>query len=114
MCRIRLAGEIPTGGRSSQHSWNEAAASAVYEIQAGRYAAAGDTQAACMFKRAAHLSLGSVKRWQNPAGDLQIVKNHFPPVDRWGYEVYSFYRRVVTTCAILHALLVVSPFNLDR
>jgi hypothetical protein len=83
-------GEIPTGGRSSQHQWNEAASAAIYEIQATNAAAAGDVQAACMFRRAARLSLASVRRWQNPAGDLQIVKNRFPPEDRWGYEVYSF------------------------
>jgi hypothetical protein len=44
-----------------------------------------------MFKRAAHLALGSVKRWQTPQGYLQIVKNHFDPSLRWGYEVYSFF-----------------------
>jgi len=83
-------GEIPTGGRSSQHQWNEAASAAVYELQAVQFAASGDAPSACMFKRAAHLSLQSVARWQNAAGDLQIVKNHFDPSLRFGYEDYSF------------------------
>lgn len=52
---------------------------------------AGDMASACMFKRAAHLALGSVKRWQTPEGYLQIVKNHFNPSLRWGYEVYSYF-----------------------
>jgi hypothetical protein len=32
-----------------------------------------------MFRRAAALSLQSMKRWQQPAGDLFIVKNKMPP-----------------------------------
>jgi hypothetical protein len=83
-------GEIPTGGRSSQHQWNEAVSALAYEIFAAKYNAEGDAAAACMFKRAAHKSLESVKRWQNPSGDVQIVKNHFDPSLRFGYEVYSF------------------------
>lgn len=83
-------GEVPTGGRSSQHTWNEAVSAVAYTIKARDYADAGDAASACMFQRAAHLSLASVKRWQNADGSLQIVKNHFPPVERWGYEEYSF------------------------
>lgn len=62
-----------------------------YEVNAGWARDAGDMQSACMFQRAAHLSHGSVKRWQNADGSLQIVKNHFPPTDRWGYEEYSYF-----------------------
>ena len=83
-------GEIPTGGRSSQHQWNEAVSALAYEIFATQSAAAGDAQAACMFQRAAHLSHASVRRWQNPTGELQIVKNHFNASLRWGYEGYSY------------------------
>lgn len=57
---------------------------------ASQLTAAGAPQLACMFKRAAHLAMQSVSRWQNPAGYLQVVKNRFDPADRWGYEVYSF------------------------
>jgi len=88
-------GEIPTGGRSSQHQWNEAASAAIDEITAQELAEAGDAAGACMFKRAAHLSLQSVARWVNESsGALFIVKNHFPPQLRWGYEVYSFFSQV--------------------
>jgi len=83
-------GEIPTGGRSSQHTWNEAVSAVAYEIFASYYNDIGDTHSACMFKRAAHLSHGSVRRWQNPSGSFQIVKNHFDPSLRWGYEEYSY------------------------
>jgi hypothetical protein len=93
-------GEIPTGGRSSQHQWNEAVQTLAYEIQATRFKAAGDNQAACMFQRAARLSHASLRRWQNSgaaghgnasmSGALQVVKNWFPPTARWGYEEYTF------------------------
>jgi len=83
-------GEIPTGGRSSQHQWNEAVSAMAYEIYASYAHAAGDDAAACQFKRAAHLAAESVARWQNANGALQIVKNHFDPALRWGYEGYSY------------------------
>lgn len=88
-------GEIPTGGRSSQHTWNEAVSALAYEVNAGLYAAQGDMASACMFKRAAHLSLESVRRWQVVDGGgkrsrVQIVKNWADPSLRWGYEGYSF------------------------
>lgn len=80
------SGEIPTGGRSSQHNWNEAVSAIAYEAYAATTLAAGDAGAACMFKRAARKSLASVSRWQNPGGELQIVKNHVDAAQRWGYE----------------------------
>lgn len=90
-------GELPTGGRSSQHQWNEAVQATLFELWASRLSrgdpATGvppEPALACMFKRGAHLALMSVRRWQNPTGELQIVKNHFDPALRWGYEDYSF------------------------
>jgi hypothetical protein len=29
--------------------------------------------------------------WQRPSGELHVVKNHFEPEVRWGYEGYSFH-----------------------
>ncbi len=87
-------GEIPTGGRSSQHQWNEAVSALAYEIFASQAKADGDDSLACVFKRAAHLSLESVARWQRTSGpykgSLSIIKNRFDPSLRWGYEGYSF------------------------
>ena len=87
-------GEIPTGGRSSQHQWNEAVSALAYEIFASDAHARGDDALACVFKRAAHLSLESVARWQRTGGpykgSLSIIKNRFDPSLRWGYEGYSF------------------------
>ena len=64
-----------------------------FEWWAAREATAGNPQQACMFTRAAHLSLASVNRWLNVGGaypgSVQIVKNWYPPADRFGYETYS-------------------------
>ena len=84
-------GEWPTGGRSAQHQWNEAMQCMTYEIWARRKLREGDTAGARMFKRAAHLSLESIRRWVRPSGELWIVKNHFDPAARHGYERYSFH-----------------------
>jgi len=87
-------GEIPTGGRSSQHQWNEAVSAMAWEIAASEAKERGDDAQACVFKRAAHLAAESVARWQRVdgpyKGSLSIIKNWFSPDQRWGYEGYSF------------------------
>jgi hypothetical protein len=82
-------GELPTGGRSAQHQWNEAMQCVTYEIWAARKQHAGDPLAARAFKRAARLALQSVQRWVRPSGELWIVKNHFDPAVRHGFQTYS-------------------------
>jgi hypothetical protein len=82
-------GEWPTGGRSSEHQWNEAMQCQTYEVWANYRQHEGDTDGAKMFKRAAHLALQSVQRWVRPSGELWIVKNHFDPAERHGYMGYS-------------------------
>ncbi|MCS7192547.1 MAG: hypothetical protein NZ937_06160 [Armatimonadetes bacterium] len=84
-------GELPTGGRSAQHQWNEAMQCVTYEIWAKRKWQEGDKVAAKAFKRAARLALQSIKRWVRPSGELWIVKNHFDPAFRHGFEGYSFH-----------------------
>jgi hypothetical protein len=85
------AGELPTGGRSAQHQWNEAEQCVTYEIWAARKQRTGDVASARAFKRAAHLSLQSIRRWVRPSGELWIVKNRFDPAVRHGFEGYSFH-----------------------
>lgn len=82
-------GELPTGGRSAQHQWNEAEQCVSYEIWANRKQREGDKLAAQAFKRAAHLGLQSIKRWVRPSGELWIVKNRFDPAARHGFQGYS-------------------------
>jgi fibronectin type 3 domain-containing protein len=82
-------GELPTGGRSAHHQWNEAEQAVTYEIYAAKSLADGDTQMAGVFKRAAHLALRSMQRWQRPSGEMWIVKNRADPKEFHGYESYS-------------------------
>ena len=82
-------GELPTGGRSAQHQWNEAEQCVSYEVWAARKHRAGDEVAAKAFKRAAHLALQSIQHWVRPSGELWIVKNRFDPAVRHGFEGYS-------------------------
>ena len=82
-------GEVPTGGRSAQHIWNEATAAVTYEIYAAQYARKGRMAEAGAFKRAAHLSLKSIERWYRPDGSGYVVKNRYPIEAQYGYERYS-------------------------
>lgn len=82
-------GEVPTGGRSTQHIWNEAASAVTYEIYASQYASLGKMKEAGAFKRAAHLALKSIARWKREDGSGFIVKNRFPIEVMHGYESYS-------------------------
>jgi hypothetical protein len=84
------SGEWACGGRSAQHQWNEAENAEISEINAARWAKRNRADLAGSFKRAAHLALTSMKRWQRPSGELWIVKNFADPARRLGYEGYSF------------------------
>ncbi|MEA2736140.1 MAG: hypothetical protein QOE14_2591 [Humisphaera sp.] len=84
-------GEWPNGGRSAQHQWNEAEIAAICEINANKWNRAGRADVAGSFKRAAHLALKSMSRWQRPSGELFIVKNRAEPEQRHGFEGYSFH-----------------------
>jgi hypothetical protein len=83
------SGELPTGGRSSHHQWNEAQQCVTYEIFAARAKADGDEQLAGAYKRAAMLALASMKRWMRPSGEMWIIKNRLEPAKYHGYEGYS-------------------------
>ncbi|MGI8906953.1 MAG: glycoside hydrolase family 88/105 protein [Candidatus Sumerlaeaceae bacterium] len=82
-------GELPLGGRSAHHQWNEAEQCVTYEIYAAQAKAEGKLELAAAFKRAAHLALRSMTRWIRPSGELSIVKNHVDPSNRQGFEGYS-------------------------
>jgi len=97
-------GELPCGGRSSHHQWNEAEQAVTFETLARRLARRGDQAAAGAFKRAAHLSLRSIRRWVRPTGDLWIVKNRLDPGLRHGYETYSFHSQYNLLTAAMLAL----------
>ena len=82
-------GELPSGGRSAQHQWNEAEQCVTYEVFAARALKNGDANLAGAYKRAAHLALASMRRWVRPDGTMQIVKNWVNPAQMHAYEGYS-------------------------
>ncbi len=82
-------GELPAGGRSAHHQWNEAEQCVTYEIYAARALHDGDEELAGIFKRAANLALGSMRRWVRPSGEMQIVKNWVDPSKAHAFEGYS-------------------------
>ena len=82
-------GELPAGGRSAHHQWNEAQQCVTFEVFAARALADGDTSLAAFYKRAARLSFRSMRRWVRPSGEMQIVKNWVDPSQNHGYETYS-------------------------
>ena len=84
-------GELPAGGRSAHHQWNEATQCVTFEIYANKARNDGDLTLAAAYKRAAHLSLASMKRWVNSDGAMQVVKNWVEPSARHAYESYSYY-----------------------
>jgi hypothetical protein len=95
-------GELPCGGRSAHHQWNEAEQAVTFESWASRFATRGDQAAAGACKRAARLALKSVGRWARRSGELWIVKNRMDPVSRHGYESYSFHSQYnLLTAAML-------------
>jgi len=81
------SGEWASGGRSAFHQWNEAETAAIAEMNANHWKK--DAAIAGAFKRAAHISLQSMQRWQRPSGELWIIKNRYEPKDRFAYENYS-------------------------
>jgi hypothetical protein len=97
-------GELPCGGRSAHHQWNEAEQAVTFETFAAQSAAQGDRRTAEMFKRAARLSLRSIARWVRPDGELWIAKNRVDPARRHGYEEYSFHSQYNLLAAAMLAL----------
>lgn len=95
-------GEGPTGGRSTQHIWNETQITAMSEIMATHYAKAGRPAEAGAFKRAARLAFQASLRWRFPDGTATMVKNFYPPEKRHGYEAYSYISNYdLYACAML-------------
>jgi hypothetical protein len=97
-------GELPCGGRSAHHQWNEAQQAVTFESWASRFARRGDLAAAGACKRAAHLALQSIGRWVRPSGELGIVKNRIDPAARHGYEIYSFHSQYNLLAAAMLAM----------
>ena len=97
-------GELPCGGRSAHHQWNEAQQAVTFESWASRFARRGDLAAAGACKAAAHGVQMCMRRWRRPSGELWIVKNRMDPAARHGYESYSFHSQYNLLAAAMLAI----------
>ncbi len=82
-------GELPAGGRSAHHQWNEAEQCVTYEIFAAKSKQEGNLPLARAYKRAARLALQSMTRWQRPSGELWVMKNKVDPSEQFAFEHYT-------------------------
>ncbi len=85
--------EFPYGGRSNQYVFNETYVASIYEYEAKRYISEGNLVLAGMFKRAAHLSVLSIKRWLQANPYPRHIKNFFEKESLYGTESYGYYRK---------------------
>lgn len=81
-------GEWPGAGRSAHHTWNDATLAATYEW-AARQLAAREPELAGACKRGAQLALAAMQPFLRASGELSILRNHFEPEERHGFEAYS-------------------------
>lgn len=87
------SGEFPYGGRSNQYVFNETYVASIYEYEAKRYKKEGNLKLAGMFKRAAHLSVLSIKRWLEANNYPRHIKNFFEKDSKYGTENYGYYQK---------------------
>jgi len=101
-------GYTPYGGRSGQFQFQEAIIAALSELEASRYKE-NDGRLAGAFKRQAHISAHSMRRWIIEMQPLRHIKNGFNPetehgIDEYGkYSVYTLYCSSVLGLAALYA-----------
>jgi hypothetical protein len=101
-------GMAPYGGRSSQFQFQEAIIAALSELEANRYKKTNNRLAGA-FKRQAHLSAHSMRRWIMDMEPLRHIKNGFIPEAQHGiegygkYSVYALYCSSVLGLAALYA-----------
>ncbi len=82
-------GFCPYGGRSAAFNFREAIIAALCELEARRYKQSNPALAGA-FKRQAHLSAISVRRWLDME-PLRHLKNSFHPDTRHGIDTYGNY-----------------------
>lgn len=83
-------GFVPFGGRSSQFHFQEAALSALCELEARRYHGTSDALAGA-FKRQARLSAAATSRWIESYHPPHHIKNGYGRHDRHGLDEYGLY-----------------------
>ncbi|WP_018615328.1 Ig-like domain-containing protein [Segetibacter koreensis] len=85
------SGQIATGGRSGDHTWNDILLASGYETMAETTNKEGNARLAGQYRHAAALAFQSVERWRQSNGTYFVTKNHFNPASRIGYATYSYF-----------------------
>ena len=91
-------GEIPFGGRSNQFLHNEAWMVLLFEYEARRYYAEGNTELAMTFKSAVNRALDVTEAWLNKK-PIRHIKNRFPTETKYGCEKYAYFDKYMVTAA---------------
>ena len=91
--------QIPYGGRSNQFLHNEALQTSLCEYEALRWKKAGDLEKAGQFKRAAHLSALTIKRYLELPGGAKHIRNEYPQDSLYGIDHYGTFPRYMNALA---------------
>ena len=91
--------QIPYGGRSNQLLHNEALQASLCEYEANRWKKLGDLQKAGQFKRAAHLSVLTLRRYMELPGGAKHIRNEYPRDSLYGIDHYGTFPRYMNALA---------------
>ena len=107
-----VSGEIPYGGRSNQFMHNEAHLAIVFEYEARRYAAEGNTDLAARFKLGVKKALDNIEWWFSK-DPIRHVKNRYPTETKFGCEDYAYFDKyMITAGSFLYAALLICDENI--
>ena len=91
--------QIPYGGRSNQFLHNEALLTSLFEYEACRWKKRGNRKKAGEYKRAAHLSFLTLKRYLELPGGAKHIRNLFPQDSLYGIDDYGTFPRYMNALA---------------
>lgn len=95
--------QIPYGGRSNQFLHNEALQASLCEYEAVRWKNQGNMELAGAFKRAAALSLLTVRRYLDVPEGPKHIRNRFPQDSLYGIDHYGTFPRYMNALATFAA-----------
>lgn len=106
-------GSLPPAGRGASHVWNDAAATALFELAARDASARGDHDSACLFQTSAAASHASLRQWLRAPTGVYVVKNRVTLADKHGFDGYSHVSQYSALTAAFLALAHESRVELE-
>ena len=106
-------GEVAFGGRSNQFLHNEAWFAILFEYEARRYVAEGNTELAKCFKSANARALAVAEELlcKNP---IRHIKNRFPTETKYGCEGYAYFDKyMITVASFLYAAYLICDDSIE-